>query len=751
MNAGKNKQFLFAKGKRSTKDPVDCIRTWLVLVVDDDQQVHEATEYALQDVSILGRRLELLHAHSAGEARQVLQTTEDIAVIFLDVVMESESAGLDLVRVIRDELNLNDLRIILRTGQPGYAPELEAIREYDINDYRTKGELTRTRLITSLTSAIRSYEQINALNCSRQGLTKIVHATSELFEKHGLESMAEGVLLQLAGLMKLSPNGLVCAQRGYPLDESDPDRLYVVGAVGRYAESMNLPLDKLGNTHIEQAIRKAVMARASQFQQDHCVLYLNSGGREEAVFMDSSHLPEALDMQLLEVFAASISVGFANVYLFNRLNYLAHHDTLTGLPNRISLHEKAKAMLQAAEESASNLALMLLDLDRFKEVNDTLGHHVGDQLLQQIGPRLREVLHGRDALISRLGGDEFAIVLRSSCGTEETVQVAEQIRGALMRPFGVQGLNLEIGASIGIACYPQHGKDSHSLLRSADVAMYQSKRSNIAVTLYDVEADKHTRERLALVSDLGQAIRNDQLTLHYQPRLELSSDRIIGFEALVRWNHPRLGLLYPDAFIPIAEMGDLIHPFFMAVVQLALEGSRRLGEEGFPLPVSVNLSARNLIDPRCYDKLQNLFAEAALPYENIQLELTETALMDEPETAARLLHQIADLGIKIIVDDFGTGYSSLAYLRQLPLAALKIDRSFVHDMADDEHDAVIVRSTISLAHNLGLNVTAEGVEDEQTLQMLRDMGCDDIQGYHLCRPKPLEEMIRWLQERETAD
>lgn len=747
MNSAKDKSLIFASNKPVKKRHVTKPRSWLVLIVDDDEQVHEATEYALLDVTILGRQLELLHAYSAREARNILESSTGIAVVFLDVVMENESAGLDLVKVIRTELGLKDLRIILRTGQPGYAPELEAIRDYDINDYRTKAELTRTRLITSLISAIRSYEQIHTINCSRQGLTKIVHAASDLFERHGLESMAEGVLLQLAGLMQLSPNGLVCAQRGYPLDDTDPDRLYIVGAVGRYAEAMNLPLEKLGNPQIEQAIRKAIMARSSQYYPEYSVLYLNSGNREEAVFMDSSNLPEPLDIQLLEVFAANISVGFANVYLFNKLNYLAYHDTLTGLPNRASLHEQAKAILLGADKTDCTIALMLLDLDRFKDVNDTLGHHVGDLLLTQIGPRLRTALHGYNAIISRLGGDEFAILLNSTSGVDKAIHVAQQIREALLQPFDIQGMNLEIGASIGIACYPQHGEDSHALLRSSDVAMYQSKRNNIAVTVYDAKFDTHTPERLALMTDLGQAIRTGQLTLHYQPKLDLNSNQIIGLEALVRWNHPRLGLLMPDLFIPIAEMSDFIHSLTLAVLECALEDLTKLKSIGRMLPVSVNLSARNLIDIRCFTEMQKLLKQTAIPHEYIELELTETALMHDPESAAKLLQKIADSGIRLIVDDFGTGYSSLAYLRRLPLSALKIDRSFVRDMVDDNQDAVIVRSTISLAHNLGLKVTAEGVENEQTLQMLRDMGCDEIQGYYLCAPQPIDKVIAWLQQR----
>jgi diguanylate cyclase (GGDEF)-like protein len=719
---------------------------WRILIVDDDEEVHVATEFACADVHILGRPLECLHARSAHEARNLLSATEDIAVVLLDVVMEAEDAGLKLVRIIREELGLTEVRIILRTGQPGYAPEVEVIRDYDINDYRTKGELTRTRLVSSLTTAVRSYDQIRTINYSRRGLEKIVRAASELFDKHALESMAEGVLMQMAGLLSLSPNGLVFAQRGCPLDGSDPNRLYVVGAVGRYADAMNRPLDALGDARIEQAIRKAMLKRQNIHAPDHSVLYLNSGDREEAVFMDSGKRLEPLDQQLLEVFAANISTGFANVYLFQRLNFLAYYDTLTGLSNRMRLHEQAKSIIEAANEQGRYVSLLLLDLDRFKEVNDTLGHHVGDALLAQIGPRLRTALANVPSLVTRLGGDEFAVLLNGLESVDEAVTWAECLRAALTQTFEVHGMALQIGASIGVARYPEHGEDSHALLRAADVAMYQAKCRNAGVMLYSQEFDAYTPERLAIITDLGQAVRGGQLMLHYQPKVDLRSDRIVGFEALVRWRHPRLGLLYPDAFVHLAEMSEVIQPFTHAVMDIALDNIRQLHELGHRYPVAINLSARNLMDSNGLAVLVESIERHGVSYSDIELELTETALMHDPESAGKLLDRIAALGVRLSVDDFGTGYSSLAHLRRLPLYALKIDRSFVRDMANNAQDATIVRSTIALAHNLGLKVTAEGVEDAATLAMLREMGCDEVQGYYLCEPLPLEELTPWLNK-----
>jgi diguanylate cyclase (GGDEF)-like protein len=720
---------------------------WLILIVDDEEEVHATTEFACADVEILNRPIKFLHAYSSDEARKVLATEPDIAIVLLDVVMETPDAGLKLARAIRRELGLMEVRIILRTGHPGYAPEHEIIRDYDINDYRTKSELTRARLVSSLTAAIRSYQQIRVINHSRRGLEQIVRAAPELFKLNGLERLSEGVLLQISALLGLPPNGLILAQRGCPFDDSQPNRLYVVGAVGRYAEAMNRPLDELGDGRIEQAIRRAMLQRKNIHAEDYSVVYLDSGPAEEAVFLDSVNALEPLDQQLLEVFAASIATGYANVYLFERLNFLAHFDALTGLSNRTYLHEQAKPLIETARRHGRAVVLMLIDLDRFKDINDTLGHHVGDAMLVQIGPRLKNALGDSPAIITRLGGDEFAVLLSNLKSPEEGVSRAESLRAALMQSFDVNGLALQIGASVGVAKFPEHGQDSHGLLRAADVAMYEAKFKQKGVMLYDPEFDRYTPERLATIADLGEGIRSNQLVLHYQPKVDLNSGAIVGLEALVRWQHPRRGLLFPAAFIELAEMSEIIQEFTQAVANIALKQKRQLTGLGYEFPIAINLSARNLLDLTTFTKLVDMIEMSGCKFNEVELELTETALMHDPESASGVLTRMTGLGIRLSVDDFGTGYSSLAHLRRLPLHALKIDRSFVRDMSNDAQDAAIVRSTIALAHNLGLKVTAEGAEDANTLELLREMECDEAQGYYICRPLPLDELLHWMSER----
>jgi diguanylate cyclase (GGDEF)-like protein/PAS domain S-box-containing protein len=453
-----------------------------------------------------------------------------------------------------------------------------------------------------------------------------------------------------------------------------------------------------------------------------------------------------VELETLSAFSNTVAMAIANSRHVVSLAFQAKHDSLTTLPNRTVLHEDFSGRVARAADG--HTALLLLDLDHFKEINDTLGHHIGDRLLTHIGPRLEETLSEHHALVCRMGGDEFAVLLTGLADKSDAVALARRVAEALRRPFMLDGIALQVGVSVGVAHYPEHGEDSHALLRAADVAMYQAKGMKTGVVVYSRDFDKYSPDRLALAGELVQAVQNGELVLHYQPQLDLASGQVTGFETLVRWQNPRLGILYPDAFIQLVEMNEVIHPFTHAVMDMALADKRRLHDLGYAQPVSINLSARNLMDARCVSGLTEAIAKHGLPQQEVELELTETALMYDPDSAVAVLREIAAMGVNIAIDDFGTGYSSLSYLRRLPLEALKIDRSFVMGMNDNPQDAIIVRSTVALAHSLGLRVIAEGVENAATLALLKNMGCDQAQGYHFSRPLPLDELIDWLQVRQ---
>jgi len=446
-----------------------------------------------------------------------------------------------------------------------------------------------------------------------------------------------------------------------------------------------------------------------------------------------------VDLDTFRAIGQAVALAISNARRLAGLEHQAYHDALTGLPNRSSLHRRFPALL-AREGEGTVVGVLLLNLNRFREFNEALGHNAADRLLVQIASRL--VASGSDhgAEVFRLGADEFAVLLPGLDGPLAAEAESLELLAALRQPFEMAGMALEVGGSVGVAVYPEHGLDSHQLLRCADVAMYRAKESAGGVALYARDLDHNTPERLAMVSELGAAIRDGRMTLHFQPKVALESGQVVGFEALVRWPHPSRGLLPPAEFLPMAESSDLIHPLTYWVVETALEQLQRWHALCPDLTMAVNLSARNLLDRNCPQRLEEIMRRVGVDPSRVEVELTETAVMADADSAQTMLGRITSTGARLAIDDFGTGYSSLAYLQRFPVHGIKIDRSFVADLATGEHSRAIVRSTVELARALGLSVVAEGIEDRDTADVLREMGCDLAQGYYFARPAPAEEV-----------
>jgi diguanylate cyclase (GGDEF)-like protein len=435
---------------------------------------------------------------------------------------------------------------------------------------------------------------------------------------------------------------------------------------------------------------------------------------------------------------------FTSVWLEKQYKeHQAMHDALTSLPNRRLFQDRIRQALLGGRRGRQPVGVLIIDLDRFKDINDTLGHHIGDLLLQMIGPRLQALLRESDT-IARLGGDEFAVLLPNVVDAAGGVKVADKILAALEEPFVVEGLDLDIDASIGIALYPEHGEDVNTLMQRADVAMYLAKEAHTGYELYTMERDRHSAKRLALLGELRRAIEDGQFVLHYQPIADMQNGSIGGVEALVRWQHPRHGLMMPDEFIPLAEHTGLIKPLTMYVLNQALRQCRTWHQAGLELSVAVNLSVRSLQDEDFPDEVAQLLQDHQVDPSWREIEITESAIVVDPIRALGVLGRLGVMGVGLSLDDFGTGYSSLAYLKRLPVSEIKIDKSFIINMALDDNDAVIVRSTIELARNLGLQVVAEGVETEEMWSLLSALGCDLAQGYYLSRPIPAEDLTSWL-------
>jgi diguanylate cyclase (GGDEF)-like protein len=453
----------------------------------------------------------------------------------------------------------------------------------------------------------------------------------------------------------------------------------------------------------------------------------------------------AVVLSCLALAAAAVrtQVAFKELSTTADLRHQSRTDDLTGLLNRRAFHADFPVRLDAA--AGKRGALALLDLDRFKEVNDGLGHETGDLLLAEVGKRLARFVRSKD-LLARIGGDEFAVFFPDST-VEDARSAAERMRAAVVQPFTLDGIALRTDVSIGIVLAPSHGQDLGVLMRKADVAMYKAKSARTGHHVYEMRDDTHGAEKLRDLEELRAAINTDQLVLHFQPKIDLSSGNVAGVEALVRWDHPARGLLYPGHFLPLIEEAGLMPAMTEQVISRALEQARVWQEHGLGFPVAVNIAAGALADDELPDRVAALITAHGLPASRLMIEITEESLVADQGHARSILTRLRQAGIRISIDDFGTGYSSLAYLRDLPIDELKLDRSFMAGMSDNARAANLVKSIIALAHGQGMSVVAEGVEDSQTLDELARHGCDLAQGFYICRPVPAAELDAWLADR----
>ena len=474
-------------------------------------------------------------------------------------------------------------------------------------------------------------------------------------------------------------------------------------------------------------------------------LYLDYGPTAAAVKADTRAVYVLL----------AVGLGILFLLLFvlvnrisRRLRHQAQHDTLTGLPNRTALYRRVRRATARVRLRGGTVGLLLIDLDRFKEVNDTLGHDHGDRLLRDVAERLRGALRRGD-MLARLGGDEFAVLLRGLPDRGAAVELALRLTSALERPFVVRGVTVQLGASIGVALCPEHGTDVTTLVQRADVAMYEAKREHASVRVYDAARDPYSPDRLQRVGELRHAFEADELVLHYQPKVAVEDGSVTGVEALVRWEHPEHGLLPPAEFLPLAERTGLMGDLTRWVVDAALRQARAWQDAGIEVPIAINLGAANILDAALPDMVAERLAHWEVPGERLTCELSEHTVMADPRRAHEVLRRLRALGVRLSLDDFGTGHSSLAYLKRLPLDEVKIDRVFVAGIVGDVNDMLIVRSTIDLARSLGLEVVAEGVEGADVLDSLRELHCHEAQGFHLSHPLPPAALETWLRARSA--
>lgn len=859
------------KGNKTGEGPDDGNRPWKLMVVDDDKSTHDVTSLVLDDFTYLGRKLEIIDGYSGADLRLLLEQHPDTEVLLLDVVMETENAGLEAVKYIRDELKNDFIRIILRTGQPGLAPENDIITEYDINDYKEKSDLTSLKLNTAVIVALRAYQDLQRMQrlaTSNDTLEQLVkERTSELSETNArLEQeirqhsesehrLAEAQRIAQIGnwewdlntdqmhwsdqtyrilhrnqtvieptyqsfISSCHPDDTNAVSTAHRTVLDDPEGFFSLehriltpdGSIVYVCQQGELGLDAHGKPvriagtlqnvterhEAIEAMRKlsvAVEQTADAIMitnRDGVIEYVNPAfetiaGYEKAEvvgkkpnILKSNMLNEAFYHRLWttilkgEVFSDVIvnrrkdgsyyyeektitpqRDALGNITHFistgkditdrmesqRKLYHLAHHDPLTGLPNRVLLQDRLEQAIPRIRWHKRTIAVLFLDLDRFKIINDSLGHDAGDQLLKEVAERFSQCVREGDT-VARLGGDEFAIILNDIACKDDVTPIASNLINALSIPFDIKNRELYISTSIGIALFPDDSKDTKTLLKKADIAMYQSKATGGgAFCFYTEEADSEAIERLSLETKLRHALERNEFFLHYQPQVELKTGSIVGKEALLRWDHPDFVDITPAQFIPILEDTGLIVPVGLWVLHQACTDEMARQHAGLPgLRVAVNISIRQFKQRNFAQDVETVLNETGIDPKYLELEVTEGLLIDNITETATVLHQLHELGVILSIDDFGTGYSSMNYIKRLPFDLLKIDQSFVRDITTNSDDAAIASAIITMAHTMELGVIAEGVETAEQLEFLSQIGCEYIQGYLCSRPIPFDDV-----------
>lgn len=713
--------------------PLENIDTerWRVLIVDDDQDVHQTSLLALKGLPIEGRELEFIHAYSGAEARTCLVQYDDIAVVLLDVVMESEDAGLQLVRYIREDLKNSAMRIFLRTGQPGYAPEIETIRMFDINDYKMKSDLTRARLFTSLTVAIRSYWQIHQLEVGRQGLELIVKASCEFSKPQGLHLLAQGILTQLCALLGVKNEGLVCVAVG-----TTDEGAFVLAAAGCYSQWIGRPLSEFPDEEIQQYLREVLAKRQHQLGKSTCLYFPSNEGSALAAFVRVDKRLKALDHSLLEVFCANISAAFDNAELHKKISDLAYKDALVGLPNRNGLLQ----LLDAS--SGGGISLALVDIDSFSDLNSVLDQSFGDSVLIAVANRMQQVFcpHVR---VARVGNDVFGLL-----GPDTHVN-PQRVSDVFATPFQVGEEHVRLSVTTGIVHVDRDRATSTGLLRNAAVALKQCKVFTRGQALYfEPTHASAARDRMQMLSHLRLAFSAERLFVVYQPFVDLTSGKVVGAEALLRWRMEDGTFVPPDRFIPIAEQSGLMVPIGDWVLTTALVFLARLGKSDHAhFRMAVNISHVQFREPDFVQKLINTIQQHGVNPENIELELTESVAADDIRLIEEKLAAIRSFGVAVAIDDFGTGFSSLNIIRQLRVNRIKIDRAFVSGDACLNGDYGIAEMIQNLASHLGLDTIAEGIETPAQRDKMLAIGVHDGQGYLFSKALTADEFEAYLLQQ----
>lgn len=707
---------------------------WRILVVDDDADVHEATDYALSRVKILGRSLELIHAYSAGEGLEILHRETDIAVILLDVVMERPDSGLRLVEEIRAE-GYREQRIILRTGYPGDAPEKEVIRDYEVDDYWSKDELTRTRLVTSLTAAIRAVDYIRALKGTRAGLEMVIEGTQHLYKNKNLDLFAEGVLTQLAAILRVSPAGGICAL-GTIFD--DEEELVVLSGVGRFAGHIGAKLSQVEDIDQELVLNGLQNDQGPLISGDKIVFsHKSETGRRLLIYFVHEHSLSRQDIVLTEVFVTNLAICFDNLALIAELGELAFIDQRVGLPNQNAFDRE---LTKVTRGDSDNALVAMVAIEDAAEFVVAFGVTYFEGILKAVYERLRMV-SGDHVLVARVG--EYTLGLIDSTGAFD-VSAAQKI---FDQPFEVAGSPVVVQATIGVVRGSPKGRHSRDIQRAARLTLLKQKQKAPGSTAeFEPSMADEVQDSVRLIGKLRQAVNDRVLTFVFQPKIRLATGHVVGYEVLCRWTDDGVPVS-PGRFIPVAERAGLSGDITFLCLEAVSSLNRSLQRENLPaLKAAVNLAAQDIGNMDFVDKLLEACRGHGLGPELICFEITETQHFTIDGEATACVQKLAAQGFELWLDDFGTGYSSLTHLDILPVCGIKIDKSFISVLSAESHATHVAETAAGIAQTLGLDCVAEGIETGEQHKFCQSLGVEFAQGFLYSAGLASDRFVAWLKD-----
>ena len=725
--------------KKSTKAP------WKILIVDDDPDVHEVTKIAVAGCVFEDRAFELVHALSAQEARQILSESDDIAVALVDVVMESDTAGLGLVRWIRSELGNHFTRLILRTGQPGYAPQTDVIMKFDIDGYTEKAELSRTKLITAIVTALRGYKLVMSLETNRQKLQQLNAHFAAIVEKNALSEFAAAVLKHFDDLVGQPVDCLLCGLEALPeYGKIDRSKIRVLAASGDFEDKIDLPVELVGDDAIRNSINECIESHETcSTSQGVALPLVTRNGMAGALYlgMTEAALEELVGPEVVKLFVSNVALGYEKTGLLEHIRNLAYVDRVTGLSTFSGFIES----FQRNSSQHASLLVVHSEIQRFGVIVDGIGDEKASAVLRRTGHRLSQTFP--DALtIARKEKDEFLILLKG--GEENKVQdVVARVEEAFQDAIAIDDNQISLRLRLGFATRDNENQGAEETIRFASIALNDVRQKGLTNhAVFHPLMQEAAFERLRLASLLTGSSNQTEFSVHYQPIMKAKDESIASFEALMRFKTPGGSYLNTARMIEAAEASGLISEIGAWMFKSAFSEFVQMQGLSESARLNVNLSPRQVQSNRIYKDIEEAVTAANLPLNRLVFEVTEGLFISNDQVTVSLLSWLRSKGAKVVIDDFGTGYSSFSYLRKLPVDGIKIDRSFIMNMDQDSDALAVVKSIIAVAQALDLSITAEGVETETQKNIMQDLRCDYLQGYHYAKPLSSAEIPAFVHK-----